>query len=53
VVIENVSLVANYRTQFNRVIAQSSFDELVRRMEQKQLEVAADKGPRPAGARTP
>jgi phospholipid transport system substrate-binding protein len=53
VVIENVSLVANYRTQFNRVIAQASFDELVRRMEQKQLEAAEELRTRPAGARTP
>jgi phospholipid transport system substrate-binding protein len=35
VVVENVSLVNNYRSQFNRVIAQSSFEELVRRMKNK------------------
>jgi phospholipid transport system substrate-binding protein len=35
VVIENISLVNNYRSQFNRVIAQSSFEELVRRMQNK------------------
>jgi phospholipid transport system substrate-binding protein len=46
VVIEGVSLVANYRSQFNKIITQSSFDELVKKMEQKQLEVAAEqKGP--------
>jgi phospholipid transport system substrate-binding protein len=42
VVIEGVSLVANYRSQFNKVITQSSFDELIKKMEAKQLEVAAE-----------
>jgi phospholipid transport system substrate-binding protein len=32
VLVEGVSLVANYRTQFNRIIETSSYDELVRRM---------------------
>jgi phospholipid transport system substrate-binding protein len=35
VVIEDVSLVNNYRAQFSRVLARSSFDELLRRMRQK------------------
>jgi phospholipid transport system substrate-binding protein len=35
-VIENISLVNNYRSQFDRVIAQSSFEELVRIMKEKQ-----------------
>jgi len=30
--IENVSLVKNYRSQFNRIIANSSYQELVRRI---------------------
>ena len=30
--VEGVSLVANYRTQFNNVIRRSSFDELLKRM---------------------
>ena len=34
VVIESVSLVDNYRSQFNRVIAASSFQALVRKMKQ-------------------
>jgi phospholipid transport system substrate-binding protein len=38
VVVENISLVSNYRSQFNRVIAQSSYDELVRRMKAKQFD---------------
>jgi|ERR1044071_2281521 len=35
VVAENISVVNNYRSQFNRVIAQSSFEELLRRMKQQ------------------
>jgi len=31
-VIEGVSLVANYRTQFNRVIQTTSYDELLSRL---------------------
>jgi phospholipid transport system substrate-binding protein len=43
VVIEGVSLVSNYRSQFTRIISESSYDELVRRLrhkveEQRQLE---------------
>lgn len=33
--LEGVSLVANYRTQFHRVITTSSYDDLVRRIESK------------------
>ena len=43
VVIENISLVNNYRSQFNRVIARSSFDELMRKMKEKQFDTAAKK----------
>ena len=35
-VIEDISVVNNYRSQFNRVIARSSFAELVRTMKEKQ-----------------
>jgi phospholipid transport system substrate-binding protein len=35
VVIEDISLVNNYRAQFNRVLASSSYQELVRRLKQK------------------
>lgn len=38
VIIEGVSLVANYRTQFNKIITTSSYQELVRRMRSKQEE---------------
>ncbi|OLC00034.1 MAG: hypothetical protein AUH30_03710 [Candidatus Rokubacteria bacterium 13_1_40CM_68_15] len=35
VVIEGVSLVGNYRTQFNKIIQTSSFEDLVKRMRAK------------------
>jgi phospholipid transport system substrate-binding protein len=35
-VIEDISVVNNYRSQFNRVIARSSFEELVRMLKEKQ-----------------
>ncbi len=35
VVIENISLVNNYRSQFSHVLANSSFDDLLRRMSEK------------------
>jgi phospholipid transport system substrate-binding protein len=47
--IEGVSLVANYRSQFNRIISQSSMDELLRRLEQKQ----GLPGPPAGGTRKP
>jgi phospholipid transport system substrate-binding protein len=38
VVIANVSLVNNYRSQFNRVLANGSIDELIKRMKEKKVE---------------
>ncbi len=38
VVIEGVSLVNNYRNQFNKIIRKDSYEELVRRMKNKQEE---------------
>jgi phospholipid transport system substrate-binding protein len=38
VVIEGVSLIANYRTQFNKIIRTSSYQELVKKMRTKQSE---------------
>ena len=35
VVAENISMVNNYRSQFNRVLSKSSFEELVRRINKK------------------
>ena len=38
VVIEGVSLISNYRTQFNKIIQTSSYQELVKKMKTKQEE---------------
>lgn len=38
VVIEGVSLINNYRTQFNKIIRSQSFDALLKRMKNKQEE---------------
>jgi len=38
VIIEGVSLVSNYRNQFNRIIRQSSYEDLVKKMKNKQEE---------------
>ena len=38
VVLENVSLVSNYRTQFNKIIQTASYQELVKKMKTKQDE---------------
>src|ERR1041385_3070584 len=43
VVIENVSIVNNYRSQFSRVIARSSFDDLLRQMKEKRFDAAGSK----------
>jgi phospholipid transport system substrate-binding protein len=43
--IEGVSLVSNYRTQFNKIIQTSSYNELVAKLKNKQGELLAeDKG---------
>ena len=43
--IEGVSLVSNYRTQFNKIIQTTSYNELVSKLRNKQDELlAADKG---------
>jgi phospholipid transport system substrate-binding protein len=47
VVIEGISLIANYRTQFNKIIQTSSYEELVRRMKDKQEEFEAAHGIEP------
>jgi phospholipid transport system substrate-binding protein len=39
VIIEGVSLIANYRTQFNKIIRTSSYQELVKKMKAKQEEL--------------
>ena len=52
VVIEGVSLVGNYRSQFNRIIVQSGYDALVGKLKAKQGELEFDSKPR-AGSGTP
>jgi phospholipid transport system substrate-binding protein len=47
VVIENVSLVGNYRTQFNRIIQQSNCGELVKKLKTKQDELVFEEGKKP------
>jgi phospholipid transport system substrate-binding protein len=43
--IEGVSLVSNYRTQFNKIIQTTSYNELVSKLRNKQDELLAeDKG---------
>jgi phospholipid transport system substrate-binding protein len=44
VLIENVSLVGNYRSQFNRIIQQSGYADLVQRLKTKQEELQFDEG---------
>lgn len=41
VVVDNISMINNYRSQFHRVIAESSVTELMRRMKEKQSRVSA------------
>lgn len=51
VLVEGVSLVANYRTQFDRIMRTGSYQELARRVRASQSELsapgAASRGPRP------
>jgi phospholipid transport system substrate-binding protein len=37
VIIEDISLVNNYRAQFNRILARSSYQELLTRMKKKKV----------------
>ena len=46
VVAENISLVNNYRSQFNRVISNTSYEELVRRLRDKTEFAGAPKSKR-------
>ena len=40
--IEGVSLVSNYRTQFNKIIQTTSYNELVSKLRNKQDELLAE-----------
>jgi len=44
VLIESVSLVGNYRAQFNRIIQQSGYADLVQRLKTKQEELQFEEG---------
>ena len=35
VIVENISLVGNYRSQFDRILASASFDELLKKLQEK------------------
>lgn len=48
IAIENVSLISNYRTQFDRIIRTASFGELVRRLKENRDQFLNDR-PAPAG----
>jgi len=37
VVVEDISLVVNYRSQFNRILAKGSFDDLLRQLKEKEV----------------
>ena len=41
VVVENISMVRNFRTQFYRIIGKSSYEELVRRLQAKLIQMSA------------
>jgi phospholipid transport system substrate-binding protein len=46
VIIEGVSLVSNYRTQFNKIVQTESYQALVQKLKAKEAEPAASPGPR-------
>jgi phospholipid transport system substrate-binding protein len=46
--IEGVSLVSNYRTQFNKIIQTSSFNELIQKLKTKQEELTGGEPPKAA-----
>ena len=48
VVIEGVSLISNYRTQFNKIITTSSFQDLMKKMRTKQEEFIGEEKPKRA-----
>jgi phospholipid transport system substrate-binding protein len=50
--IEGVSLVSNYRTQFNKIIQTSSFADLIQKLRAKQIELSGDE-PSKSGKASP
>ena len=49
VVIENISVVSNYRSQFNRVLATSNFEELLRKLQGKNFAAPVKEKPKAQG----
>jgi phospholipid transport system substrate-binding protein len=47
ILLENISLVGNYRAQFDQIVRTASFGELVRRLKEKRVETQ-EASPRPA-----
>lgn len=47
ILVEGISLVSNYRSQFNEIIQRASYRELVRRIERKLAEPPSPGAPRP------
>jgi phospholipid transport system substrate-binding protein len=52
VIIEGVSLIANYRTQFNKVVQTESYPALVQRLQSKEEPAAPAASPGPTERRT-
>ena len=46
VLIENVSLIANYRSQFDRIVRANSYEDLIRRLKHKRDEFLNESTPR-------
>jgi phospholipid transport system substrate-binding protein len=44
VVIENISIVNNFRSQFNRILAKASFAELLKKLQSKSVEIKPPRG---------
>jgi len=44
IVVENISLVNNYRSQFNRILVNATFDELLKKLQAKTPEIRGSKG---------
>lgn len=44
--IDNISLVNNYRSQFNRIISTASFDELLRKLQERRIKGVGSHGAR-------
>jgi phospholipid transport system substrate-binding protein len=52
VVAEGISLVGNYRTQFNKILQTASYEDLVARLKGKQIDVGTPGEPKPKEPRS-